>query len=377
MEGSSFLEIPIQKGELVIGRDSLNYQKVLDDFCNAKIVRILTYNISKNPYNNKLMHALETVSAEADVKVITNIPSRMPTYYNSPGGEAMKNGYRNNFSAYLRRLNPENFRSNPEVLFNFTNHAKIIGTENIVYIGSANYSDESAENIESGTIISDKDVIERIYNEFFPAVLNDSIPYFEDDFNVFRLFALSMKAKFSKWLFWFNNNLIWENLELGIRGVCDSFELDEDGLFELHSDIEELNDFIVHVENTYSDEDDEYNELVEKIIEAYNTINVTWMADFTMIDSELFELVTFSEEKRISELLQDDFDAYDENLDACVEEAMDMARDEYLSQKASLEKDVFFLRDQIYMVVQFLDRAHYRTLQYADKWIVKKLDNTK
>ena len=31
-------------------KDAINYQAVLDDFANAKQVRILTYNISKKSY---------------------------------------------------------------------------------------------------------------------------------------------------------------------------------------------------------------------------------------------------------------------------------------------------------------------------------------
>lgn len=38
-------------------------------------------------------------------------------------------------------------------------YAKIVGTENIVYIGSANFSNESKNNIESGLIIEDKEFI--------------------------------------------------------------------------------------------------------------------------------------------------------------------------------------------------------------------------
>ena len=47
---------------------------------------------------------------------------------------------------------------------------KLIGTENIVYIGSANYSNESANNIESGVLIEDKEFIQRLYLEFFDVV---------------------------------------------------------------------------------------------------------------------------------------------------------------------------------------------------------------
>ena len=33
--------VPITSGEVVVGKDFLNYQEVLDDFCNAKYVDFL------------------------------------------------------------------------------------------------------------------------------------------------------------------------------------------------------------------------------------------------------------------------------------------------------------------------------------------------
>lgn len=371
-----YMSIPISSGEVVLGRESMNYQRVLDDFPNAKQVRILTYNISKNQYRNELMNSLKSINQDADVKIVSNIPSRMPTYYSTPAGEAMRRGYRNNFTAYLERLNPENFPSNPEVSFNFSNHAKIIGTENILYVGSANYSDESSDNIESGTIITDKDAIKKIFDEFFPAIIDESTPYFEDDFNVFRLFVISMKAKFEKWLYWFDNRLVWTNPNTGKRSIGDYFELDWNGLLELHSNIDELNSFVVHLENTYSEEDEDYNSLIDKILEVYGTISVSWMEDFTITDSELYEFVVFNEEDCAIEILQDDPEAFDENLDDCAERAMSSAHDKYTDMHNEIEEDVIFLRDQIEKVVQFLDRVHERTLQYANKWIAKKVDNT-
>ena len=63
-----------------------------------------------------------------------------------------------------------------------------------MYIGSANYSDESQDNIESGTLIRDKSVIKRIFDEVFPVIMDESTPYFEDDFNIFKLFVISMEG---------------------------------------------------------------------------------------------------------------------------------------------------------------------------------------
>lgn len=370
------MSIHISDGEVILGRESMNYQRVLDDFPKAKKVRILTYNISKQHYRNELMNALKKINVEADVKIISNIPSRMPTYFSTSAGESMKKSYRNNFSAYLERLNPEKFQSNPEVLFNFTNHAKIIGTENILYVGSANYSDESIDNIESGTIITDKAAIEKIYDEFFSAVIKESTPYFDDEFNVFRLFVLSMKTKFEKWLYWFDNHLVWQSPITKIRSIHDEFELDVDGLLELHSNIDELNSFVTHLENTYSEDDEDYNRLIEKIVEAYETISISWMEAFTIIDSKFYDFVAFDEEDYSIDLIQNDAEAYDENLDACVERAMSTTHEIYQEMRLEIEKDVIFLRDQIEKVVQFLDRVHERTLSYANKWIAQKVDNT-
>ena len=370
------MSVHISDGEVILGRESMNYQIVLDDFPKAKQIRILTYNISRNQYKNELINALKSIKEDADVKIVSNIPSRMPTYFSTPAGDSMRRSYRNNFTAYLERLNPENFQSNPEVLFNFTNHAKIIGTENILYIGSANYSDESSDNIESGTIITDKEAINKIYEEFFPVIIEESTPYFEDEFNVFRLFVLSMKAKFEKWLYWFDNHLVWENPVTQRRSIHDYFELDANGLLELHSNINELNSFVVHLENTYSEEDDDYNDLVDKILKAYETISISWMEEFTIIDSDLYEFVVFDEEDYSFDLIQNDADAYDENLDTCVERAMSITRDRYEEMRLNIENDIVFLRDQIEKVVQFLDRVHGRTLDYANKWVVQKVDNT-
>src|SRR5699024_9395452 len=134
----------------------------------------------------------------------------------------------------------------------------------------------------------------KIYEEFFPVIIEESIQYFEDEFNVLRLFVLSMKTKFEKWLYWFDNRLIWENPVTQIRSIHDYFELDANELLELHSNIDELNSFVVHLENTYSDDD--YNDLVDKILKVYETISISWMEEFTITDSDLYEFVVFDDE---------------------------------------------------------------------------------
>lgn len=370
------MKIPFTSGEIIVGKDFLNYKEVLDDFKQAKAIRVMTYNISKNNYKNELIDALKMVTEDVDVKIISNIPSRMKNYYNSSAGDRMRDNFRNNFTAYIERLNPENFPSNPEVSFNFSNHAKIIGTENVLYIGSANYSDESKDNIEAGTIIRDKEAIQKVYQEVFPAVIDESTPYFDDDFNVLRLFVISMESKFRWWLRKFDEELLWKNEITGIKGVRALFELDEDELIGLHETVDELHSICCLLDNTYTELDDEYNELIEKIQEALSTIRIDWMLDFTLIDSELYDFIVYDEEEKTLEYLQEDPDAYDENLDICIEIAMDRARNEYENMRSELEADLFFFRDEIERIIGFLEKVHKRTLEYSDKWIKQKVDNT-
>lgn len=45
----------------------------------------------------------------------------------------------------MAKLNPDNLGIKTTVFFDFSNHGKIIMTDSIVYVGSANYSEESAK----------------------------------------------------------------------------------------------------------------------------------------------------------------------------------------------------------------------------------------
>ena len=191
------MEISFEKGKFVYCPGGFNYQEVLDDFKRAKKVRIITYNISGTGNTDPLLEQIKKLGEDVDVQIITNIPSRFETYYSSAAGEAMRSRAKHNIEVYLKKLNPESFPTAFSISFNFFNHAKIIGTENIVYIGSANFSNESKQNIETGVIIEDSAFIARLYDEFFEYIKGNSTPYFDDDFNLLRLLTLNLIAKFT------------------------------------------------------------------------------------------------------------------------------------------------------------------------------------
>lgn len=357
-------------------KDAINYQAVLDDFANAKQVRILTYNISKKSYRNYLIDAIKTLKKDVDVQIITNIPSRMNFYANSANGEKYKKNYQDTFITYLERLNPENFPSNPVVGFNFHNHAKIIGTDNIVYIGSANFSDESKDNIESGVLIRDKNFIKRLYDEVFPSIMDESTPYFDDYFNSMRLFVISMETKFTYWLRRFDENIVFISPYNGDKYLAQEFRFNEEDLEELDSDVDELRGFEGVVEDSYSETDDDYNSLIDELVKEMSTIDIEWLASMTITDSPFYDFLVYDESEKVNQYINADPDAYDEGLDIAINSAMEQITYEYSMLRDQIEPDVIKIHDEIEKIVSVLNKAHRESSKYADKWIKDKVDNT-
>lgn len=66
---------------IVFSKEEFGFQEVIDDFTNAKTIRILTYNLS-----DKLLDLLKTIEAEnktPNIRIITNIPGRFQYYFNN------------------------------------------------------------------------------------------------------------------------------------------------------------------------------------------------------------------------------------------------------------------------------------------------------
>ena len=123
--------------------------------------------------------------------------------------------------------------------FNVHNYAKIIGTEDTVHIGSANFSNESADNIETGILIEDRDFISKLYSEFFDKVSSGVISYLDDNFNAFHLFLLSLYAKFEH-----HYNILLRDVYTDYQRtrlvVAETIFVGTDELGNIYQDLEEL-----------------------------------------------------------------------------------------------------------------------------------------
>lgn len=369
------MELSFEGGRFVSFDGELNYKEVLKDFSNAEKIRIATYNVSKNSKYDKLLNALKNTNA--DVKFVTNVPSRMPQYFNGPKGQSMRSNAKENIDIYIARLNPEQYSDSFSPFFNVKNHAKIIGTENIVYIGSANYSNESKFSVETGVLIEDKKFIEELYNEFFDKLIETSIPYYDENFTSFQVFLMSLYTKFQlhhqKLL-----SEVYTDYERVKRTVADSVLISTNDLELMYRDLEDLEDVCNIADDTFDESNDDYNDELEQIKSGFDVISVEWLKDVISIGGSLYELTAFDSLEEANYILQNDFSAvaYDEYLDMYAEKATDMAAEIYESLRTSFIDEADNFIAEIERILGALDAA----IKFVSKWkpnkINPEIDNT-
>lgn len=177
-------EFVTQDAKFVYSKDDLGYQEVLDDFKTTSTITIVTYNLS-NDNDDLLISAVRAASEHCSINIITNIPSRWETYYTANA----RNRAKKQIGLYLSKLSSETFRKDSSIFFDFSNHGKIIMTDSVVYIGSANYSSGSASHTEFGFISRDPKFIQYITSEVIPSMKNSALPYYEYDYTALLIEA--------------------------------------------------------------------------------------------------------------------------------------------------------------------------------------------
>ena len=133
----------IDKVEFIGTKDDTNFDEVLKRFTSAKKIRILTYNIP-NKTNSYKLNTLRRLNPDVDLRLILALP----------GVQYVINGNYPDYNSYtehsleintidaLQKLDLKSFSQTPKIDVCFKNHAKLIGTEDILYVGSANYTME-------------------------------------------------------------------------------------------------------------------------------------------------------------------------------------------------------------------------------------------
>ncbi|MCU4920410.1 phospholipase D-like domain-containing protein [Bacillus cereus] len=162
-------------GEIILSYKENGYQVVLDEFKHAKCINIVTYNINTYESNSVLIKELRKLNKTTKINIILNIPngSYVKNFKNridQKEFDKVKWKIKNALSV----LEQEKF-GNLEVYINLENHAKLIMTDHIAYIGSQNFSDASEGNFELGFLVKDSKVIRDIERNIFAEIKNKSI----------------------------------------------------------------------------------------------------------------------------------------------------------------------------------------------------------
>ena len=229
----------------------------------------------------------------------------------------------------MTKLSPKEFGKKASTYFNFDNHGKIIMTDSSIYIGSENFSEESAKNIEFGIISKDADFIALIKKELIPDIMAQSVPYYEYDYTELLLEANMLMAAF----FSVHNELDGEiylsddDWHGNRRYYNDKYDLlSNSSLSNLEAIADDCtnaaNEMMAALAEICGEDSLEYNDIYQEI-ERLRT--AFFKLEALISEDSVKELASFHEEKRIHQLLESDYamEAYEENLDYYVGLATD------------------------------------------------------
>lgn len=314
-------ECLVANAQFIYSKGELGYQEVLNSFNSASEIAIVTYNISA--WENRLISALRTAGAHCTVTIIANIPNRWEYYKDDFARDKAKK----EITTYLSLLNPDCLGNDASVSFNFTNHGKIIMTNSIVYIGSANYSQKSKDNFECGFISKDKNFIEYIRTNVLPNLQSAAVPYYEYDYTELLLEAnMALSATYAvkddlceevyetyddmdgKWHNYIEDKaaLTAATLDRVVRTVNEAYHVVSD----LYNEV--ANDF-------YSELDVDMNESVDTAYE--NLHGLSSEIEKLRYSDTIYELGNFDLQERVIRQLPEEYAmvAYEENLEDCME----------------------------------------------------------
>lgn len=362
--------------KFVYSKNELGYQEVLDNFEMASEITIITYNISEK--KNALVSALKKAGEHCVVNIITNIPSRWETYYD----DTFRDKARQKINLYLLKLKPESLGIKSTVFFDFSNHGKIIMTDCIVYIGSANYSEESANNTEFGFISRDKEFIDYINSEVLSDVQASAIPYYEYNYTALLIEAsVALSAVYNiknelyeevyrlhddvdgEWYYYVEHEatLTVSTLDKVAQIVNEACKVASD-----------IYDAIDTITNGDEDETITANDVYEDLLDLCSRIEKVRSFD------TLIELSEFDSEEYINHLLQEEYamEAYEDNLENCIESASDEAMSVVWDLTQAAKEDIDELIEKVQNFCEiyssFIENLRARKV----KKISPEIDNT-
>lgn len=318
-------EYTLKNATFVYSKNELGYSPLLEEMKHAKEVMVITYNISERQH--KLLNCLKSTPDDCDISIITNIPNRWDEYY----GDAFRERAQQKIQVYMTKLAPEELGQKASVYFNFSNHGKIVMTDKSVYIGSSNFSEESAKNIEFGVLTTDADFMSFIKQELVPEIIAKSIPYYEYNYTGLLLEAnMLLSALFCTYNDMHERVYItaddWQMTREYYNDIYDSLSRSLlSGLEDIASDcVAAAGEIVDALSEICGEESVEY----DIVFQQFEQLRKIFSGIETLVnDDSITELADFNTERHIHYLLENDYamEAYEENLEQYISLASDRA----------------------------------------------------
>ena len=368
-------EFVLSDAKFIYSKDELGYQEVLDDFKNAEEIIIVTFNISEK--HSHLIQKLADTPSEIKISIFTNIPSRWDTYY----AGRYRNVAKKKIDVYLSKLKPDIIGEKARVFFNFDNHGKIVMTNNVVYVGSANYSEESSKNIEFGIVSRDKEYITFLKEEITGDLEKSSTPYFEYDY---LPLLLEIKMHLSN-LFALKRELFdqiysyYDDIDGKGYYYNDTEErLSQITIDNIISEIDTCTEFFVTIYDIANQITEDIN-ILDKLNEHYEDLkSLRNEFEDTICNEEVSELANFDSSERANQIIEKEYSAvaYDEYLEDYIQKSMDIVNVELQELCGDVKGS---LEDMIGVVDNYLDSSKntlnlFENLEFRK--ISKGIDNT-
>ncbi|MEQ7049904.1 phospholipase D-like domain-containing protein [Paenibacillaceae sp. P-4] len=364
-------------GKFVSSKDEYGFKSVVEDFKNAKKIRIVTFNISSKK-EDPLLQAIKSLNIDTNIEIITNIPSRAESYYNGEKGRKWRSTASTNINTYLAKLNPDTFNGPIVPFFNFNNHSKIIGTENIVYIGSANYSVESKNNYEAGILIEDKQFIKKLYEIFFEYLKENSVPYFNDNYNQLRLFIISILTRLVNHYENFMDSFFYIRKNEEAIFINDETKFSQNDLFVMLHDLQELTDIQGLIENIDSVED-EVSSALEQMYDILDNMPINDTVDLLAIDGPIYDYITFDIQQKTNDIFESEYSAMaddGEKLEYYLDISSDNASDILSDICNDAEIDIYYVKRNLEDIIQSLKYVDIIIKEISKHTVNPIIDNT-
>lgn len=369
-------EFNIDNSKFVYTKNELAYQDVIDEMQTASKIVIVTYNISRN--HQYLLNCLKKTSNECEIVIVSNMPQRWESYRDE---EQRKNAQKQ-IRLYLNRLKPEEIGARVGVFFDFHNHGKIIMTDKVVYIGSANYSESSSDNAEFGIISRDTNFISFLLEKLIPDITEKAEPYYEYDF-----FPLLLESKMAVSAFY---KLINEFHDQAYR-----LHDDIDGKWYIYNSYEDVysqetfRDIIRLLRSMHAISTDIYNALTtitkddeDVTSNAADISDNIWSIardiENLLTSSELWALTSYDINESANSMLQNEYasEAYEEKLEHYVKKALEKATGEFFDIAESAEETIKSIFKNLKEFKNEYIKIHSLLRNYNLRSINPKIDNT-